>query len=177
MTQQTSRAGVQLSTACRETAPITTIHRIEADGVGVFYRAAGEPKAPLVLLLPGFPTSSFVIMSIQSPSSSIGTTTGGRAVGKWRGYEGKNRCSRACVDDVVGTACSARRQDSVEGWGPRRLVLGICRRRASCGRSLCGRSEPAAHSLVCFCPCSLGRETARYHVCTARYRLLHRRQA
>src|ERR1700723_3348068 len=35
------------------------IHRIEADGVSVFYREAGSPDAPVVLLLHGFPTSSF----------------------------------------------------------------------------------------------------------------------
>jgi len=37
----------------------TLIHKIEADGVNVFYREAGAPTAPLVLLLHGFPTSSF----------------------------------------------------------------------------------------------------------------------
>jgi pimeloyl-ACP methyl ester carboxylesterase len=37
----------------------TTIHRIEAEGVQVFYREAGPPDAPVVLLLHGFPTSSF----------------------------------------------------------------------------------------------------------------------
>jgi pimeloyl-ACP methyl ester carboxylesterase len=37
----------------------TSIHRVEADGVNVFYREAGSPTAPLVLLLHGFPTSSF----------------------------------------------------------------------------------------------------------------------
>ena len=37
----------------------TTIHRIEAEGVKVFYREAGPPDAPIVLLLHGFPTSSF----------------------------------------------------------------------------------------------------------------------
>ena len=37
----------------------TLIHRIEADGVSVFYREASAPDAPLVLLLHGFPTSSF----------------------------------------------------------------------------------------------------------------------
>jgi pimeloyl-ACP methyl ester carboxylesterase len=37
----------------------TTIHRIKADGVKVFYREAGPPDAPVVLLLHGFPTSSF----------------------------------------------------------------------------------------------------------------------
>jgi pimeloyl-ACP methyl ester carboxylesterase len=39
--------------------PLTTIHRIEADGLTVFYREAGAPDAPVVLLLHGFPTSSF----------------------------------------------------------------------------------------------------------------------
>jgi pimeloyl-ACP methyl ester carboxylesterase len=39
--------------------PLTTIHRIEADGVSVFYRQAGPSDAPVVLLLHGFPTSSF----------------------------------------------------------------------------------------------------------------------
>ncbi|HTD60989.1 MAG TPA: alpha/beta hydrolase [Gemmatimonadaceae bacterium] len=38
---------------------MTSIHRIEADGVRVFYRAAGDPKQPVVLLLHGFPASSF----------------------------------------------------------------------------------------------------------------------
>lgn len=39
--------------------PLTTIHRVEADGVNVFYREAGPADAPVVLLLHGFPTSSF----------------------------------------------------------------------------------------------------------------------
>jgi pimeloyl-ACP methyl ester carboxylesterase len=39
--------------------PLTTIHRIEADGLTVFYREAGASDAPVVLLLHGFPTSSF----------------------------------------------------------------------------------------------------------------------
>jgi pimeloyl-ACP methyl ester carboxylesterase len=39
--------------------PLTTIHRIQADGVTVFYREAGAADAPVVLLLHGFPTSSF----------------------------------------------------------------------------------------------------------------------
>ena len=38
---------------------MTTIRRIEADGVNVFYREAGPADAPVVLLLHGFPTSSF----------------------------------------------------------------------------------------------------------------------
>jgi pimeloyl-ACP methyl ester carboxylesterase len=39
--------------------PHTSIHRIEADGVTVFYREAGPSDARVVLLLHGFPTSSF----------------------------------------------------------------------------------------------------------------------
>jgi pimeloyl-ACP methyl ester carboxylesterase len=39
--------------------PLTSIHRIEADGVNVFYREAGPADAPVILLLHGFPTSSF----------------------------------------------------------------------------------------------------------------------
>ena len=40
--------------------PFTSIRKIEADGVQVFYREAGDPQAPVVLLLHGFPTSSFM---------------------------------------------------------------------------------------------------------------------
>ena len=39
--------------------PRTTIHRVEADGLAVFCRESGPPDAPVVLLLHGFPTSSF----------------------------------------------------------------------------------------------------------------------
>jgi pimeloyl-ACP methyl ester carboxylesterase len=39
--------------------PLTSHHRIEADGVQVFYREAGPAGAPVILLLHGFPTSSF----------------------------------------------------------------------------------------------------------------------
>ena len=39
--------------------PGPLIHRVEADGVKVFYREAGPVDAPVVLLLHGFPTSSF----------------------------------------------------------------------------------------------------------------------
>ncbi|HTQ95533.1 MAG TPA: alpha/beta fold hydrolase, partial [Candidatus Acidoferrum sp.] len=44
--------------------PLTTVHKIEVDDVQVFYRAAGEANAPVVLLLHGFPTSSFMFREL-----------------------------------------------------------------------------------------------------------------
>ena len=44
--------------------PATSIHKVEADGVRVFYRAAGDPSSPIVLLLHGFPTSSFMFREL-----------------------------------------------------------------------------------------------------------------
>ena len=44
--------------------PLTAVRKIEADGVQVFYRAAGDPSAPVVLLLHGFPTSSFMFREL-----------------------------------------------------------------------------------------------------------------
>ncbi len=41
-----------------------SIHRIDADGVRVFYRAAGDPTAPVLLLLHGFPASSFMFRDL-----------------------------------------------------------------------------------------------------------------
>jgi pimeloyl-ACP methyl ester carboxylesterase len=42
----------------------TSIEKVEADGVRVFYRAAGDPNAPVVLLLHGFPSSSFMFREL-----------------------------------------------------------------------------------------------------------------
>ena len=44
--------------------PSTSIHKVEADGVRVFYRAAGDFSAPVVLLLHGFPASSFMFREL-----------------------------------------------------------------------------------------------------------------
>jgi pimeloyl-ACP methyl ester carboxylesterase len=44
--------------------PSADIHKVEADGVRVFYRAAGDPAAPVVLLLHGFPASSFMFREL-----------------------------------------------------------------------------------------------------------------
>jgi pimeloyl-ACP methyl ester carboxylesterase len=48
------------------TWPTTSIHRVEADGVNVFYREAGPAGAPVVLLLHGFPTSSVQYRELMS---------------------------------------------------------------------------------------------------------------
>jgi len=44
--------------------PTTSIHKVEADGVRVFYRAAGDLAAPVILLLHGFPASSFMFREL-----------------------------------------------------------------------------------------------------------------
>ena len=44
--------------------PRTFIHRVEADGVRLFYREAGDTTAPVVLLLHGFPASSFMFREL-----------------------------------------------------------------------------------------------------------------
>ncbi|MFZ0630026.1 MAG: alpha/beta hydrolase [Acidobacteriaceae bacterium] len=44
--------------------PVVSIERVEADDVQVFYRSAGDPAAPVVLLLHGFPSSSFMFRDL-----------------------------------------------------------------------------------------------------------------
>src|SRR5271163_3826484 len=57
---QTQKSGASPGDSHRSIVPFTSIHKVEADGVQVFYREAGDPQAPIVLLLHGFPTSSFM---------------------------------------------------------------------------------------------------------------------
>ena len=40
------------------TSASTTYHRVQVDGVGIFYREAGPENAPTIVLLHGFPSSS-----------------------------------------------------------------------------------------------------------------------
>jgi len=47
-----------------ENVPVTTISKVEADGVRVFYRSAGDAAAPVLLLLHGFPASSFMFRDL-----------------------------------------------------------------------------------------------------------------
>jgi pimeloyl-ACP methyl ester carboxylesterase len=37
---------------------MTTLHTTEVQGLNVFYRQAGDPSSPKLLLLGGFPSSS-----------------------------------------------------------------------------------------------------------------------
>lgn len=61
MTDPTSRTATKRTTPAdtNPTIPLTTIHKIAADGLQIFYREAGPKDAPVLLLLHGFPTSSF----------------------------------------------------------------------------------------------------------------------
>ena len=45
-------------------APPASVHKVKADGIEVFYRSAGEADAPVVLLLHGFPASSFMFREL-----------------------------------------------------------------------------------------------------------------
>ena len=59
----TKRAAPSQSNA-RFRVPLTSVRKIEADGVQVFYRDAGAATAPVILLLHGFPTSSFMFREL-----------------------------------------------------------------------------------------------------------------
>ena len=68
MSAATPRTGTERATQDlgigRFSAPVKFIHRIEVNGIGVFYRAAGDSNAPVILLLHGFPTSSFMFREL-----------------------------------------------------------------------------------------------------------------
>jgi len=64
MSKATSTLTHPNSNCAEFSVPPTSIHRVEADGVRLFYRAAGDPSAPVVLLLHGFPASSFMFREL-----------------------------------------------------------------------------------------------------------------
>jgi hypothetical protein len=68
MSDATSRTATKRPAPSQDDArfslPPTSVRRVEADGVQVFYRTAGEANAPVVLLLHGFPTSSFMFREL-----------------------------------------------------------------------------------------------------------------
>src|SRR5580704_3380999 len=57
---QKQKSGTSSVESRGSVVPLTSIRKVEADGVQVFYREAGNPQAPVVLLLHGFPASSFM---------------------------------------------------------------------------------------------------------------------
>src|SRR5215813_699909 len=59
-----ARQSPSKSSSAEFSMPRTSIHRIEADGVRVFYRAAGHSDSPVVILLHGFPSSSFMFRDL-----------------------------------------------------------------------------------------------------------------
>jgi pimeloyl-ACP methyl ester carboxylesterase len=44
--------------------PLVSVHKVEADGIRIFYRSSGDAAAPVVLLLHGFPSSSFMFREL-----------------------------------------------------------------------------------------------------------------
>ena len=63
------------ATFCRQLTfrPNHHLRTVSVDGLKVFYREAGNPKSPAVLLLHGFPTSSHMYRE-QSPHSPTAIT-------------------------------------------------------------------------------------------------------
>jgi pimeloyl-ACP methyl ester carboxylesterase len=64
MKDATARNVLPIRDTTRSSIPPTSIHKIEADNVHVFYRAAGDVDAPAILLLHGFPASSFMFREL-----------------------------------------------------------------------------------------------------------------
>lgn len=58
--------GVSVSAQTTDNASPTrvTYHTVKVDGVDIFYREAGDPQSPTVLLLHGFPTSSHMYRNL-----------------------------------------------------------------------------------------------------------------
>lgn len=60
--------GLAVGASTASTAPIrpvVTVHYVKVDDVNVFYREAGDPSKPTVLLLHGFPTSSLMYRDLM----------------------------------------------------------------------------------------------------------------
>jgi pimeloyl-ACP methyl ester carboxylesterase len=54
----------ELGSPAPQRSSVTSVHKVEADGIRVFYREAGDPDSPVVLLLHGFPASSFMFREL-----------------------------------------------------------------------------------------------------------------
>lgn len=60
--EQTTEAGG--ISVIEPVVPLTSVRRVETDGIQVFYRSAGNVNAPVLLLLHGFPSSSFMFRDL-----------------------------------------------------------------------------------------------------------------
>ena len=63
-TMQTTKRAMPEEGDAPSHVPLASIHKIEADGVQVFYREAGGSNKPVILLLHGFPASSFMFREL-----------------------------------------------------------------------------------------------------------------
>lgn len=52
-----------VSAGAHSSPPVAT-HTVAVDGINVFYREAGDPRSPAILLLHGFPASSFMYRNL-----------------------------------------------------------------------------------------------------------------
>lgn len=48
----------------KSTVPFVSIYKMDVNGIRIFYRAAGDAEAPVLLLLHGFPSSSFMFREL-----------------------------------------------------------------------------------------------------------------
>src|SRR5215471_6220840 len=62
--ERTGRRGAASSAGSRSIPMTLTYHTATVDGLKVFYRTAGDPKHPALLLLHGFPTSSHMFRDL-----------------------------------------------------------------------------------------------------------------
>lgn len=57
--------GMTQAANAAEQSSTVSYHTVEVDGVDIFYRQAGNPKSPTLLLLHGFPTSSHMFRNLM----------------------------------------------------------------------------------------------------------------
>lgn len=64
MSQENVLGQLEGRVASQLAVPLTSIHTVEADGLHIFYRSAGDASSPVLLLLHGFPSSSFMFRDL-----------------------------------------------------------------------------------------------------------------
>src|ERR1700736_4004090 len=64
MTSETGPAFARAVSAGAHSSPLVATHTVAVDGINVFYREAGDPRSPAILLLHGFPASSFMYRNL-----------------------------------------------------------------------------------------------------------------